>query len=63
MNERLPHDFLYEQCDVPKGQSLTEWRTRRSLPPRRRTHAASGLFAALFGRFPAAGTARGDRSE
>jgi hypothetical protein len=63
MNERLPSDFLYEQCDVPKGQSLTEWRTRQSLPPRRRTHPASGMFAALFGRFAAAGTARDNRTE
>jgi hypothetical protein len=63
MNERLPSDFLYEQCDVPKGQSLTEWRTRQSLPPRRRPHVASGMFAALFGRFPAAGSPRDPRSE
>jgi hypothetical protein len=62
MNERPASDFLYEHCDVPKGQSLSEWRARKTLPPRRRTHVASGMFAALFGRFPAADAVRAART-
>lgn len=61
MNERPPSDFLYEHCDVPRGQSLNEWRTRKQLPQRRRTHVAAGMFAALFGRFPADDAARAAR--
>jgi hypothetical protein len=62
MNERVSTSFLYEQCDVPQGLSLSDWRTRRTLPPRRRTHVASGMFAALFGRFPAAEPTAADRT-
>jgi hypothetical protein len=61
MRERLPTDFQYEQCDVPQGQSLSEWRSRRADPPRRRGHAPSGMFAALFGRFAAAEPVRARR--
>jgi hypothetical protein len=48
MNDQ-PEDnaFSYEHCDVPQGQSLSEWRTTRARAARRRPQRTSGMFAAL----------------
>jgi hypothetical protein len=62
MDERPASGFLYEYCDVPQGESLREWRTRKTSSPQRRAHVATGMFAALFGRFAAADAARAARS-
>jgi hypothetical protein len=47
MEERSRDAFLYEHCDVPQGQSLSEWRTARAASPRRRLHAAASALASL----------------
>jgi hypothetical protein len=62
MKERPDNAFLYEHCDVPQGQSLAEWRTTRAAPPRRRTQATSGMFAALSTLAPSLLPSRGNRS-
>jgi len=62
MTEGLPNSFLYEHCDVPAGQSLAEWRTRRPSQPHRRAQVTSGLFAALATFAPIVLSVRGART-
>jgi hypothetical protein len=42
----LPQSFRYEQCDVPDGVSLAEWRTSAARS-HRKAQVAGGLLAAL----------------
>lgn len=62
MNERPSTSFLYEYCDVPQGQSLAEWRTRKAPPPRRRAQVASGMLAAVAALAPGVWSGRGSRT-
>lgn len=33
----LPHCFDYDQCDIPEGLTIAQWRTAQAAPqPRRR---------------------------
>jgi hypothetical protein len=61
MNERLTNSFTYEHCDVPRGQSLAEWRTRQVPASRRRTQVTSGLLAAVATLAPIVLSVRGTR--
>jgi hypothetical protein len=45
MNDRLQNSFAYEQCDVPDGVSLTDWRASQPRS-RRRAQLTSGMLAA-----------------
>ena len=60
MTTQLPESFVYEQCDVPEGVSLTEWRAQ-SAPPRRRAQVAGGLVAAVATLAPMLLSVRGSR--
>ena len=61
MNERLTNSFAYEHCDVPRDESLAEWRTRQAPPSRRRTQVTSGLIAAVATLTPIVLSVRGTR--
>jgi hypothetical protein len=61
MTDRLPNSFLYEHCDVPAGETLTEWRTRRARPVQRRAQVTGGVFAALATLAPIVLSVRGSR--
>ena len=58
----LPQSFLYEQCDVPDGESLAEWRARASRKERK-AQLAGGLFAAIATFAPIAISVRSHRSK
>jgi hypothetical protein len=62
MTEGLPNSFLYEHCDVPDGQSLTEWRSRTAPASHRRAQVTSGLLAALATFAPIVLSVRGSRN-
>jgi hypothetical protein len=57
----LPQSFRYEQCDIPEGLSISEWRTRNARS-QRKAQVAGGLFAALATFGPIALAVRGSRS-
>lgn len=42
----LPQSFRYEQCDVPAGVSLAEWRVHHARS-QRKAQVAGGIFAAI----------------
>ena len=58
----LAQSFLYEQCDVPDGESLAEWRARASRNERK-AQLAGGLFAAIATLAPIAISVRSSRSK
>ena len=63
MTDRMPNSFLYEHCDVPDGQSLSEWRSSQSRAPQRRTaQLTSGVFAAVATLTPLVLSVRGSRA-
>ncbi len=57
-----PHvdDFVYEQCDVPEGESLRSWR-RRQRSPHRRAQVTGGFIAAIATLAPIVLSVRGTR--
>jgi hypothetical protein len=61
MNQPPSSNFLYEQCDVPEGQTLTEWRTRHAPPSRRRAQLSGGMLAAVATLVPIVLSVRGVR--
>lgn len=61
MTERLPNSFLYEQCDVPAGESLEQWRARHAPSPRR-AQLTGGVLAALATLAPIVLSVRGTRN-
>ena len=61
MTEPLPNSFLYEHCDVPDGESLTEWRARKERPPQRRAQVTGGFLAAVATLAPIVLSVRGSR--
>jgi hypothetical protein len=60
-NTDLPQSFRYEQCDIPEGLSISEWRAR-TVRSQRKAQVAGGLFAALATFGPIALAVRGTRS-
>lgn len=62
MTEGLPNSFEYEHCDVPEGESLQAWRSRRDRQPQRRTQVRTGVLAALATLAPVVLSVRGSRS-
>jgi hypothetical protein len=61
MTEGLPNSFRYEQCDVPDGVPLTEWRRRNAKQDHRRAQVTSGVLAALATLAPIVLSVRGSR--
>ena len=61
MTDPLPNSFLYEHCDVPDGESLTEWRVRKQPPPQRRAQVTGGFIAAVATLAPILLSVRGSR--
>jgi hypothetical protein len=62
MTEPLPNSFLYEHCDVPDGESLSDWRARKERQPQRRAQVTGGLIAAVATLAPIVFSVRGSRS-
>ena len=62
MTEPLPNSFLYEHCDVPDGESLTEWRAGKQRSPQRRAQVTGGFLAAVATLAPIVFSVRGSRS-
>ena len=62
MTDRMPNSFLYEHCDVPDGQTLTEWRSSQPRPPQRLAQVTGGLFAAVATLSPLVFLMRGSRT-
>ena len=62
MTEPLPNSFLYEHCDVPDGESLTEWRAGKQRSPHRRAQVTGGFLAAVATLAPIVFSVRGSRS-
>jgi len=56
-----PESFRYEQCDVPDGVSLTEWRARNERPHQRRAQVTGGFLAAVATIAPIVLSVRGSR--
>ena len=52
--------FLYEQCDVPEGESLQSWK-RRQVSPQRKAQVTGGFIAALATLAPIVLSVRGSR--
>jgi hypothetical protein len=61
MSEGLPNSFLYEQCDVPHGQSLADWRARQAPSSHRRAQLTGGFLAAIATLAPIVLSVRGTR--
>lgn len=62
MTDQLLHrSVAYEQCDVPPGVGLTEWRARQERSSRR-AKLAGGVFAAVATLAPVFISVRGSRS-
>jgi hypothetical protein len=59
--DQVAGSFQYEQCDVPAGVSLTEWRQRHSPRSQRRVQVAGGLMAAVATLAPVLMSLRGMR--
>ena len=57
----LPQSFRYDQCDVPDGVSLAEWRVQTARS-QRKAQVAGGLLAALATLGPIAISVRSSRS-
>jgi hypothetical protein len=62
MNAPAPNSFAYEQCDVPQGQTLAEWRARQAPRSRRRAQFTSGMLAAVATLAPIVLSVRGART-
>ena len=62
MTEPLPNSFLYEHCDVPDGESLTEWRAGKQRSPQRRAQVTGGFLAAVATLAPIVFSVRGSRN-
>jgi hypothetical protein len=60
MKEKPSTAFMYEQCDVPEGMSLAEWRSGKQRP-QRRTQVTSGMLAAAATLAPTVLSVRGTR--
>jgi hypothetical protein len=52
--------FLYEQCDVPEGESLQSWK-RRQVSPQRKAQVTGGFIAAIATLAPIVLSVRGTR--
>lgn len=61
MTEGLPNSFRYEHCDVPDGVSLSEWKSSRPRPQRRRAQLTGGFLAAVATLAPIVLSVRGSR--
>ncbi len=61
MTEGPSNSFQYEECDMPDGVSLTEWRRRTVKPDHRRAQVTSGVLAALATLAPIVLSVRGSR--
>jgi hypothetical protein len=61
MTEPQPStSFVYEQCDVPEGESLQTWK-RRQRSPQRRAQVTGGIVAAFATLAPIVLSVRGTR--
>jgi hypothetical protein len=61
MTEPQPStSFVYEQCDVPEGESLQSWK-RRQRSPQRRAQVTGGIVAAFATLAPIVLSVRGTR--
>ena len=60
--DQLASSFQYEQCDVPAGVSLADWRQRQASRSPRRVQVAGGLMAAVATLAPVLMSLRGMRS-
>jgi hypothetical protein len=60
MTDGRAGSFLYEQCDVPEGESLQSWK-RRQVSPQRRAQVTGGFIAALATLAPIVLSVRGTR--
>jgi hypothetical protein len=61
MAEARTTSFLYEQCDVPEGESLQSWK-RRQVSPHRKAQVTGGFIAAIATLAPIVLSVRGTRS-
>ena len=61
MDQLASTSFVYEQCDVPAGVTLTDWSRRQARSPRR-AQVAGGLMAAVATLAPVLMSLRGMRS-
>jgi hypothetical protein len=61
MTEGPSNSFQYEECDMPDGVSLSEWRRRNVKPDHRRAQVTSGVLAALATLAPIVLSVRGSR--
>jgi hypothetical protein len=59
--DQLASSFLYEQCDVPAGVSLSEWRQAQAPRSPRRVQVAGGVMAAVATLAPVLMSLRGIR--
>ena len=59
--DQLASSFLYEQCDVPAGVSLSEWRQAQAPRSPRRVQVAGGVMAAVATLAPVLMSLRGVR--
>ncbi len=59
--DQLASSFLYEQCDVPAGVTLSQWRESRAPRPTRRVQVAGGFMAAVATLAPVLMSLRGVR--
>ena len=62
MDQLASSSFVYEQCDVPAGVTLADWRQRRPSRSPRRVQVAGGLMAAVATLAPVLMSLRGMRS-
>ena len=63
MTEGPSSTFMYDHCDVPEGESLSDWRTRRARPQQRRAQVTGGFIAALATFAPIVFSVRGSRNK
>ena len=61
--DQLASSFLYEQCDVPAGVQLSEWRQSQTPRSPRRVQVAGGLMAAVATLAPVLMSLRGVRPQ
>jgi hypothetical protein len=60
--DQLASSFLYEQCDVPAGVTLSQWREAQSPRPQRKVQVAGGVMAAVATLAPVLMSLRGVRT-
>jgi hypothetical protein len=59
--DQLASGFLYEQCDVPAGVTLSQWREAQAPRSSRRVQVAGGFMAAVATLAPVLMSLRGMR--